>query len=185
VIVGAAVDRDLVRRADVVVIGSGAGGAVTASRLAEAGYQVVVLESGPYMTRADFTEDEASLTERLYADGALRTHPTTCHFALLQGQTVGGSSTINWMIMLRTPEYVLDEWSRDYGIYGMQPREMLPVFERIERELQSREVPTDAHSANNPAGARQRACTGLAGERGAHQRRSLCPLWHVRNWLPT
>ena len=148
VIVGAAVDRDLVRRADVVVIGSGAGGAVTASRLAEAGYQVVVLESGPYMTRADFTEDEASLTERLYADGALRT-TDDMSFALLQGQTVGGSSTINWMIMLRTPEYVLDEWSRDYGIYGMQPREMLPVFERIERELQSREVPTDAHSANN------------------------------------
>ncbi len=148
VIPGCLVDRDVHRRADVVVIGTGAGGAVTAARLAEAGYQVVVLESGAYHTRANFTEDEALLHERLYADGAMRA-TDDMSFSLVQGETVGGSTTVNWMIMLRTPSYVLEEWARDHGVYGMKPAEMAPVFERIEREVLAREVPDDAHSANN------------------------------------
>jgi len=148
VIPGCTVERDCHRQADVVVIGTGAGGSVTAARLAEAGFQVVMLESGAYHTRADFTEDEAGLTERLYADGALRT-TDDLSVALVQGNTVGGSMTVNWMMMLRTPTYVLDEWAREHGVYGMRPDEMTPVFERIEREVSSREVPDDAHSPNN------------------------------------
>lgn len=148
VINAATVEHALHRTADVVVIGSGAGGAVTAARLSEAGYQVVILESGSYLTRADFTEDESTLNARLYADGALRT-TDDMSFALLQGHAVGGSSTVNWMVMLRTPDAVLHEWADDHGVYGMRPREMAPVFERIEREVHARTVPDDAHSANN------------------------------------
>jgi choline dehydrogenase-like flavoprotein len=136
------------RTADVVVIGTGAGGAVTAARLAEAGYQVVMLESGGWHTRGDFTDDEASLTERLYADGCLRTTDDGS-IALVQGDTAGGSTTVNWMIMLRTPDHVLEQWARESGVTGMSPREMAPVFERIEREVHAAEVPEDAHSANN------------------------------------
>ncbi len=139
---------DVQRRADVVVIGSGAGGALTAARLADAGYDVVILEEGGYHTRADFDENEAALTERLYADGALRT-TDDLSVALVQGRTVGGSTTVNWMIMLRTPPYVLEQWARDHGVYGMLPSDMAPVFERIEREQHARVVPNDAHSPNN------------------------------------
>ncbi len=148
VVPGVAMRADLHRTADVVVIGTGAGGAVTAARLAEAGFEVVMLESGAYRTRADFDEREAELTEQLYADGALRT-TDDASVALLQGDTVGGSTTVNWMIMLRTPDHVLEQWSNESGVYGMSPREMRPVFERIERELHSGAVPEDAHSANN------------------------------------
>ena len=139
---------DLHRRADVVVIGSGAGGAVTAARLADAGYEVVIVEEGGYYTSADFDEQEAALTERLYAEGAMRTtDDLSC--ALIQGSTVGGSTTVNWMIMLRTPPYVLEEWARDSGVYGMQPADMAPVFARIEADVHARVVPDDAHSPNN------------------------------------
>jgi choline dehydrogenase-like flavoprotein len=139
---------DVQRTADVVVIGTGAGGAVAAARLAEAGYQVVMLESGGWHTRSDFTDDEAALTERLYADGCLRTTDDGS-IALVQGDTAGGSTTVNWMIMLRTPDHVLEQWARESGVTGMSPREMAPVFERIEREVHAAEVPEDAHSANN------------------------------------
>ena len=139
---------DLHRTADVVDIGTGAGGAVTAARLAEAGFEVVVLESGAYRTRADFNEREAELTEQLYADGALRT-TDDASVALVQGNTVGGSTTVNWMIMLRTPDFVLEQWAKESGVYGMSPREMSPVFERVEREVHASAVPEDAHSANN------------------------------------
>ena len=148
VIPAVAMRTDLHRTADVVVIGTGAGGAVTAARLAEAGFDVVVVESGAYRTRADFDEREAELTEQLYADGALRT-TDDASVALVQGNTVGGSTTVNWMIMLRTPDFVLEQWATESGVYGMTPREMSDVFERVEREVHASAVPEDAHSANN------------------------------------
>jgi len=44
--------------ADFVVIGSGAAGGIVAKELAEAGFQVVVLEQGPYLREKDFQHDE-------------------------------------------------------------------------------------------------------------------------------
>ncbi len=148
VITAATLGADVHRRADAVVIGTGAGGAVAAARLAADGYEVVMLEEGGFFAPSDFTEQEAELTERLYADGALRA-TDDLSVALVQGRSVGGSTTVNWMIMLRTPPYVLEQWARDSGVYGMSPAEMMPVFERIEQAVHSRPVPDDAHSANN------------------------------------
>lgn len=145
---GAEITADVHRRADVVVIGTGAGGAMTAATLAERGYDVVLLEEGSYHDAAQFTAQEAELTEALYADGALRT-TDDLSVAMLQGRTVGGSTTVNWMIMLRTPDHVLEEWAREHGVEGMRPQEMAPVFSRIESTLHSRTVPDDAHSPNN------------------------------------
>ncbi|MBI5543702.1 MAG: GMC family oxidoreductase [Deltaproteobacteria bacterium] len=50
--------------ADVVIIGSGAGGAPVAAALAEAGARVVVLEKGPYYTVRDFVHDEVRICLR-------------------------------------------------------------------------------------------------------------------------
>ena len=43
---------------DFVVIGSGAAGGSVAKELSEAGFDVVVLEQGPYLREKDFTHDE-------------------------------------------------------------------------------------------------------------------------------
>ncbi len=148
VVRGVQVTADMHRQADAVVIGTGAGGAVTAATLAERGYDVVLLEGGSYYDAAQFTAKEAELTEALYADGALRS-TDDLSVALVQGCTVGGSTTVNWMIMLRTPDYVLDEWARDHGVEGMRAHDMASVFERIEGDVHSRTVPDDAHSPSN------------------------------------
>ncbi len=148
VVVGSSITADRHRTADVVVIGSGAGGAVAAARLAEAGLEVVVLEEGGYYTAADFTETEVPLAEQLYADGALRATDDLA-VQMLQGRSVGGSTTINWMIMLRTPDFVFDEWQRLFGLTDYSAAAMASVFARVEEEVHAKPVPDDAHSPNN------------------------------------
>jgi choline dehydrogenase-like flavoprotein len=137
-----------VLKAGVLVIGSGAGGAVAAARLAEAGHDVMVLEEGRPLDSEDFIENEALLRGRLYAEHGLRA-TDDASVSILQAATLGGGTTVNWMIMLRTPDWVLDEWAARHGTEGMSPRDLAPVFDRIEREVHARTVPDDAHSANN------------------------------------
>lgn len=148
VVQGNDVDSDLTLMADVCVIGTGAGGAVVAARLAEAGQDVVLLEEGGYWSSADFTESEAEMVPRLYADRGLRSTDDLA-VSLLQGRCVGGGTTINWMMTLRTPDFVLDEWSRTHSTEDMSPSAMATVFERIEDEIHARPIPADAHNPNN------------------------------------
>lgn len=152
-------------RADVCVIGTGAGGAVAAARLAEAGHQVVILEEGGHWRGEDLTEDEATMTSRLYADAGARATDDLA-IPILQGRAVGGSTTVNWMLMLRTPGWVLDEWAAEHGAEGMSAAEMAPVFARLEEETHTREVPGDAHNPANRAlldGARALGWSVAAG----------------------
>lgn len=135
-------------KADVCVIGTGAGGAVAAARLAEAGHDVVLLEEGGYYRGEDFTEEEGPMMARLFADAGARATDDLA-VSIFQGRTVGGSTTVNWMIMFRTPEWVLDEWETEHGTVGMSARDLAPVFARVEEETHTRPVPDDAHSPAN------------------------------------
>jgi choline dehydrogenase-like flavoprotein len=161
---------DAVLKTEVLVIGSGAGGAVAAARLAEAGHRVMVLEEGEPLDAEDFTENEPLLRGRLYAERGLRA-TDDASVSMLQGATLGGGTTVNWMIMLRTPDWVLDEWTARHGAEGMTPRELAPVFDCIEREVHARTVTDDAHSPNNRTlidGARKLGWSVHAARINAH-----------------
>jgi choline dehydrogenase-like flavoprotein len=134
--------------ADVVVIGSGAGGAVAAARLAEAGRSVVVLEEGNLVPDDALNEREGDMTARLYADRGMRA-TDDLSVLLLQGGAVGGGTLVNWMITFRAPDFVLAEWAERFGITGFTPAEMASVFARIEQEIHATPVPSDAHSPAN------------------------------------
>lgn len=137
-------------RVEVLVIGSGAGGAVAACRLAEAGHDVLVLEAGALISDHDFDEHELTALEKLYAEGGLRS-TDDLSVNVIQGAVVGGGTTVNWMIMLRTPDHVLDEWAARHGAEGMTARDLAAVFDQVEREVHAKEVPDDAHSPSNRA----------------------------------
>jgi hypothetical protein len=128
VIRGDGIRGELRLTADVVVIGSGAGGAVAAARLAEAGRDVIILESGDYLHAPDFIEVEDGLVPRLYADQALRT-TVDGSISLLQGGAVGCGTTVNWMLMLRPSERVLQGWSQ-LGVDSFSLRELAPHLDR-------------------------------------------------------
>jgi len=135
-------------RADAIVIGTGAGGAVAAARLAESGLDVLILESGALRDGHDFTEVELDALGHLYAEGGQRT-TDDLGVSIVQGVGVGGGTNVNWMVMLRTPDWVLDEWATAHGTEGMRPADLAPTFDQIEDEVHARIVPDDAHSPSN------------------------------------
>ncbi len=103
--------------ADVLVIGSGAGGGVVAGELSMAGFDVLVVEKGDYYAEPDFNRPEVdSYATRFERQGALTTTDTV--ISVLAGSTLGGGTTINWSASFRTPDDVLAEWAEEYGFEG-------------------------------------------------------------------
>ncbi len=121
---------------DVVVIGTGAGGAVVAKELAAAGHAVVLLEEGRFFDRADFTSlSRVELNRQMYRGGGIVPVFGPTPIALMVGKTVGGSTTVNSGTCFRTPDSVLRRWQRELGLTEHSPEAMRPYFERVERTI--------------------------------------------------
>ncbi|HVC35099.1 MAG TPA: GMC family oxidoreductase [Chloroflexota bacterium] len=105
---------DVIPNADVVIIGSGAGGAILAEQLLGQGRDVLLLEKGLYVNPDEFTEDEVDMIGRLYSDGALQTSQSY-RFQIIQGNCVGGSTVVNNAVCFDTPERVLQAWNDPHG----------------------------------------------------------------------
>lgn len=120
--------------ADVVIIGSGASGAVTAYELSRRGAKVVVLEAGPYVPSRQFTERLAKAFDQLYVDGGNQPNKAG-DMVVLQGSCVGGSTVVNAAVCFRAPDAVLESWGRDFGLDNLSPAAMAPYFDKVETNL--------------------------------------------------
>ncbi|KAJ5819001.1 Alcohol dehydrogenase long-chain fatty [Penicillium riverlandense] len=95
---------------DVVVVGSGCGGAVAAKNLAEAGNKVLVVEkSYSYATNSFPMGPNEGFTNMFEAGGAVISDDGS--MAVLAGSTWGGGGTVNWAASLQTQGYVRQEWA--------------------------------------------------------------------------
>lgn len=101
---------------DVVIVGSGAGGASAASVLAAAGLDVVVLEAGPYMDRHSYPEEPLEALTALYRDGGLTVADGLPAIPTPVGRAVGGTTVVNSGTCFRAPREVLDQWRERAGI---------------------------------------------------------------------
>jgi choline dehydrogenase-like flavoprotein len=115
-------DGPLSLEADVVVVGSGAGGGIIAADLSAAGRSVVVLEAGPFVDEASLPPDELDAYDRVYLDHGLLT-TWDGSVTMLAGAAVGGGTLINWMTAIALPDDVRDEWAADHGIDGVGGRD--------------------------------------------------------------
>jgi len=134
VIDAATLARDLTLDADVVIVGTGAGGGTAAEILSDAGLQVVLVEEGPLATSSDFHMREAEAYSRLYQESSARKTKDKA-INILQGRCVGGGTTVNWTSSFRTPVSTLEHWAREFGIQGFGAVDLAPWFARMEQRL--------------------------------------------------
>ncbi len=132
---------DLVEHADVAVIGTGAGGAVVAAELAEAGAKIVVVEEGDYYTGRDFTDHPLEQIRLLYRDRGMTGAFGNTVIGIPLGRAVGGTTTVNSGTCWRAPEEVLRRWEEEFGIPNLAAGGLAPEFERVEKAIHVAPVP--------------------------------------------
>ena len=141
-------ERDLTLEADVVIVGTGAGGGMAAEVLADAGLTLVLVEEGPLQTSSDFRMRESDAYPALYQESAARKTRDKA-INILQGRCVGGGTTVNWTSSFRTPATTLRWWATKHGLAGFDAADLAPWFERVEarRSIAPWTVPPNAKNA--------------------------------------
>ncbi len=123
---------------DVVIVGSGAGGAAVARVVAEAGLDAIVVEQGDYHDASDYSTDVFESADALYRDGGLTVCEGTPAIPMPIGQCVGGTTVINSGTCFHAPGDVLVRWRDEHGIDWATDLDR--HFEQLDRDLDVRPV---------------------------------------------
>jgi choline dehydrogenase-like flavoprotein len=158
------INGDISVRADACIVGSGAGGAVVAKELAEAGRSVIVIEEGDYFTQDDFHGPPFERVLRTYRDQGTTMALGRPIIPLPLGKAVGGTTVVNSGTCFRTPDPILRRWESEYGLDGFDPAALAPIFERVERVLNVMPVPWEIIGKNAEIFDRGVRALGLKGE---------------------
>lgn len=125
---------------DYIVVGAGSAGCVIASRLAEAGHTVCVLEAGP-KDRNPYIQIPAGYVKNVFSKTLtwnFVSEPVpganNRRIALAQGRGVGGSSLINGMVYNRGQQADFDGWAQR-GNPGWSFADVLPFFKKSEQRI--------------------------------------------------
>ncbi|MEM9070994.1 MAG: GMC family oxidoreductase [Myxococcota bacterium] len=136
-------------QADVVIVGTGAGGATAARVLAARGVDVLMLEEGPKLHTPSRPRDAIGTLSSTMRSAGTQTTTGTHPMPLLQAVCVGGSTASNSGIIWRMPEDVREDWIRNHGLSTLVDRgEMDRIYERIEDDLEVTETGGDVLGGN-------------------------------------
>ncbi|APR77836.1 Glucose-methanol-choline (GMC) oxidoreductase:NAD binding site protein [Minicystis rosea] len=135
-------------RCEVLVIGSGPGGAVVAKELAEAGRDVILLEEGPPFGAQDFRQEAGESMRRTMRESGSRATRGNAYLPTMQAIALGGGSLVNSAICARSPISVLDAWTEKSGV-GLSRASLDPHYERVEKFLFVAPTPTEVQGARN------------------------------------
>jgi choline dehydrogenase-like flavoprotein len=118
-----------------IVIGSGAGGAVTALELARAGREVLVLEEGPRVGIADYGRTPTEAMKKLYRRRGMTPILGRVPIGYVEGCCVGGSTEINSGFWHRVPGEILQRWGAQYDLADADEAMLAPHYDWAEQTL--------------------------------------------------
>ncbi len=144
---------------EVLVVGSGAGGAPTAALLAENGFDVTILEEGDYVRQGEVVPFSLAQMDRQYRAGGVTAALGLPSIAYTEGCCAGGGTEVNSGLYRRPPEDVLERWRRVYRVEGLDTAEIDEICGEVERELSVQTVP-GAHTPASEALRRGAAALG-------------------------
>ena len=147
---------------DVAIIGSGAGAGISAELLTKAGLNVVIIEEGQLKSSSDFKQREPQAYASLYQEAAGR-QTKDKSITILQGRSVGGTTTVNWTSSFRTPPTTLAYWQEKFGLTDYSPEALAPFFQQAEERLNISPWQT-APNENNELLRRGAAKLGIKAE---------------------
>jgi choline dehydrogenase-like flavoprotein len=125
---------DMREKADIVIVGTGAGGGTLGAYLAERGWKVVMLDKGGFFRAEDFTQREDDAMGDFNGRRGLDSTVDNSVF-LNYAEAVGGCTVHYWGDSFRTPEDRLERWRTQRGLDWMTPDELNPHWDIIEKEL--------------------------------------------------
>ena len=154
---------------EILVVGSGSGGATAARLLAEAGREVIVLEEGRDLAWAERTQRDAAMYDQLYMDrGGRASHDLS--ISVLQGRVLGGGGVVNTCDVVPIPEGVLHHWETKYGLEDFAPEQFAPFGKSALEDLSASRIPDDMLNLANNKLRQGAEGLGLRGESMMHNR---------------
>ena len=144
---------------DVLVVGSGAGGACIAATLAEANVDVLVLEEGPYVAADAAPLDLSESMPAMWRGGGLTATLGSTPIAFAEGRCAGGGTEINSAIFQPASDDIIARWSRTNHLAALTPQALAPYYARAAAAVNA--SPT-AGPAGPPTALLQRAADAMA-----------------------
>ncbi len=122
-------------RTQVLVIGSGAGGAITAAKLAETGFEVLIAEEGAHVDKSGIPTHSTEAMRRWYRNNGLAPILGNVKIAFVEGRCVGGGTEINSAFWHRSMPQAVERWQENYRIDDLTVAGLDALYPEIEKEL--------------------------------------------------
>ena len=149
---------------EVVVVGSGPGGAVVAKELAEAGRDVILVEEGPPFGAKDFRQEAGEAMARTLREGGMRAARGSMFIPTMQAIALGGGSLVNSAICARSPGWVFDKWAERTGTTAITRAALDRHYDRVEAALGVAPTPEEVQGERNLRFKRGCDALGISSE---------------------
>lgn len=142
---------------DVLIIGSGAGGATSATILAEAGFDVLVVEEGSWIDQGQVTAFSLDQMERQYRSGGVTVALGLPSVAYTEGRGAGGGTEVNSGLYRRPPAEVVERWAEQWKIGDLEYDDIARIASEVESDINVVPLPGPPTTASRllADGARQ------------------------------